>query len=497
MSQTPDAVLETPPQRSAGRTIARNTAFGIGAQLALKVANSALTILIVRSIGDDGYGQYSIVFAWTALFSVIGDLGITQYLGREIARNPNKTNDLFWDTVALRFILGLLCTIVTVGGAILLTDYSSELILGFGIYCLTYFMFMFVAPFKSLLLGHERIDLISVLEVIEKVIFMAICALFLFLKLDFLWLLAAGVITQPFIIGLQIWMIRRNKIGPPRFRLNTNMWWSLVRFGLPFGFTQIALSFAFRVDTIILSTHVSESQVGLYAIAYGLVLTLLGLASSFSGAILPTLSREFASNPDTIRSWYYNSVKILMFLALPIAVGTTLTAFKIVDILYQPEIAPAAIALILLVWDLPFVMYHTFSGNIANSTLREGRAARIYVSLGFVNLALNLFLIPLFGIIGACFATVLTDAVGAAQFYFLFRREFGAGLGLKRIIRIGIVAALMGILIYLLRDLNFLLIVPISAVFYLALIWVSGAFTPDERGLITGFIARRLRFRTA
>ena len=234
MSQPPDAILETPPQRSAGRTIARNTAFGIGAQLALKVANSALTILIVRSIGDDGFGQYSIVFAWTALFSVIGDLGITQYLGREIARNPGKTNELFWDTVALRFILGLICTIVTVGGAILLTDYSSELILGFGIYCLTYFMFMFVAPFKSLLLGNERIDLISVLDVIEKVIFMAICALFLLLNLNFLWLLAAGVITQPFIIGLQIWMIRRNKLGPPRFHFNPHLWWSLVRFGLPF-----------------------------------------------------------------------------------------------------------------------------------------------------------------------------------------------------------------------------------------------------------------------
>jgi O-antigen/teichoic acid export membrane protein len=227
------------------------------------------------------------------------------------------------------------------------------------------------------------------------------------------------------------------------------------------------------------------------------VLTLLGLASSFSGAVLPTLSREFALNPEAIRPWYYNSVKVLMFLALPIAVGTTLTAPKIVALLYQPEIAPAAIALMLLVWDLPFVMYHAFAGNIANSTLREGRAARIYVSLGFVNLALNLFLIPLFGIIGACFATVLTDAVGAAQFYFLFRRELGSGLGLKRIIRVGIVAALMGILIYLLRDLNFLVIVPISAVFYLVLIWISGAFTPDERRLFTGFIARRLRLRTA
>jgi O-antigen/teichoic acid export membrane protein len=226
------------------------------------------------------------------------------------------------------------------------------------------------------------------------------------------------------------------------------------------------------------------------------VLTLLGIASSFSGAILPTLSREFTKNPETIRSWYYNSVKVLLFLGLPIAVGTTFTATKIVALLYQPEIAPAAVALMILVWDLPFVMYHTFSGNIANSTLREGNAARIYVSLGIVNLALNLFLVPQFGIIGAAFATVLTDVVGAAQFYFLFRREFGAGLGLKRLVRIGFAAVLTGILTYLLHDLNFLIIVPISAVFYLVAVWVSGAFTAEERGLLTNFVTRRLRLRT-
>jgi O-antigen/teichoic acid export membrane protein len=496
MSQTTDAA-PIQPERSAGRTIARNTLFGIGAQFALKFANSALTILIVRSLGDEGFGQYNIVFAWTALFSVIGDLGITQYLMREIARDPRKTDELFWDTVILRFLLAILCTVVTVGGAIFLTTYSPELILGFGIFCLTYFMFMFVEPFNSLLTGNERIDLVSVLRVASQVIFMAICAVFLLFKLNYLWLVAAGVIAQPFVIALQIWVIRRNKLGPPRFRLNRKMWWTLIRLGLPFGFTQIALSFAFRVDTIVLSNYVSDAEVGLYSVAYGLVLTLLGIASSFSGAILPTLSREFGKSPETIRRWYYNSVKILMFLGLPIAVGTTLTATKIVALLYQPEIAPAAVALMILVWDLPFVMYHAFSGNIANSTLREGNAARIYISLGIVNLALNLFLIPRFGIIGASFSTVLTDVAGAAQFYFLFRREFGTGLGLKRIIRICLVAALMGGFIFILHDWDFLFIVPISAIFYLVLIWLSGAFTAEERGLFTRFIARRLHLRNA
>ena len=94
-----DASHAAQPQRSAIRTIARNTIWGIGAQFALKGANFLFSVLIVRKLGGEQFGQYWIVLAWTGLFSVIGDLGITQYLTREIARDGRRTEELFWDTV--------------------------------------------------------------------------------------------------------------------------------------------------------------------------------------------------------------------------------------------------------------------------------------------------------------------------------------------------------------------------------------------------------------
>jgi len=131
--------------------------------------------------------------------------------------------------------------------------------------------------------------------------------------------------------------------------------------------------------------------------------------------------------------------------------------------------------------------------------VREGAAARIYISLGFINLALNLIMVPRIGVVGAAFATVLTDAAGAALFYFLYRREFGAGLGLKRLIRFAIAATLMGAVILMLSQLNFFVIVAVSAPVYLGLVWISGAFSQEEKTRLVGFVQQRLpaRFKTA
>ena len=498
---TDTSVSSDQPRTSAVRTIARNTIFGVGAQIALKLASFLFNVIVINRLGGEEYGQYNLVLGWATLFSVIGDLGVTQYLAREIARDRRKNDELFWDTVALRLVLAVLASLVTVGGAILLTDYSTEVIIGIAIFTGTYFFQSVMTPLNSVLTGHERVDLVSIFNVIMQVLFMVIAGIFLYLGKDFIWLFVAGVINLPIVLALQWWAVRRHQMGPPRFKINPSLWWSVIKGGLPFGFIQLSLSFAFRVDVVLLGQfNFSDQEIGWYSAAYvNLTLTLLNITTSFNNAILPTLTREHAINPDTVRRWYYRSVKMMMFLGLPAAVGGMLIADKIVNLLY-PELAPAAIALTILVWDIPLYMYHSFCGNVTQSIKHEKAAARIYGSLGVVNVILNLILIPRFGMIGAAFSTVLTDLVGAAQFYFFLRREFGAGLGLNRLLRLALSAALMGAVVLALRQLqgfneavNFFFTVAIAAVAYLTFVWLSGAFSPEERAQLIGFVRQRIR----
>jgi O-antigen/teichoic acid export membrane protein len=479
------------PQRSTGRTIFRNTVFGLGAQFALKAASLLFNILVIRVLGGEKFGQYSIVLAWTGLFSVIGDLGITQYLAREIARDRNNNERLFWDTVVLRFLLAILASVVTVGAALLLTDYSAEMIVAIAIFTTGYFFQSLMSPLSSVLTGNERVDLTSILDVTMQVLFMVFAGIVLYFKLSFVWLLIVGVLNLPINIALQYWAIRRNKFVLPRFQIHPSQWLEFLKAGLPFGFIQLSLSFAFRVDTIFLSTYTTDQAIGWYNAAYNLTRSLMIASGAFNTAILPTLAREHALNPEAVRPWYYRSVKIMLFIGLPLAVGGMILSHQVITTLYGAEYSPAAISFLVIVWDLPILMYSSFCGNLTTAIKREGAAARIYGSLGIINVILNLLLIPRFGIVGASFATVLTDLVGAAQFYFLFRREFGAGLGLNKLLRLVLAAVFMGVVVFVLRDFNLFVTIIIGAVSYLLIVWLTGAFSLEERGLLVRLIRTR------
>lgn len=483
----------TPPKRSTLRIIARNTIFGAGAQVVLRIANFIFNVLVIRTLGSDEFGQYSIILAWAGLFSVIGDLGINQYLARETAREPENAKNYFWDTVVLRLILGLLAAAVTTGGAILLTDYTPEIILGIAIYTSTYLLAAFLAPLQSVLVGNERLDITAVLGVINQVLFMILAGLFLFLQFDFIGLVVASLLIMPIMIFLHVRSLRRNQLPVPAFKINPSMWISVVRFGLPFAIIQLSLSFANQIDTIYLSAYNTNEVVGWYNTAYFFTLSLMTIARTFNDAIAPTLAREHSLNPESIPPWYYTSVRVIFFVSVPIAVGGSILSAQIINFVYGPEFLPASIALTILIWSVPILMYDAFCGNMTTAIKREKNAAYIFTTVGIVNVAVDAILVPRFGLIGTAFATLLATSTGAFLFYFLFRNEFGAGLGGSRLARGFLAAALMGVVVYLLRDVNLLITIGAGGLTYIIAFLLLRAFTDEERAQIIRLVNRRLR----
>jgi O-antigen/teichoic acid export membrane protein len=477
-----------PPKRSAGRIIARNTIFGIGSQIALQVSSLLYGILVIRRLGDSNYGQYSVVLAWCGLFAVIGDLGITQYMTREYTRTPDKGARLFWDVAALRLILGIIAAIVTVVAAMLKPEpYDSRVVFAIGLYTCTYLFMAILAPLASIIAGNERLDILSVFTVVLQVLTMIFGAILLLAGFDYVGLVGTAFVVLPIILVMILWVIRRYKMSPPPFKINPAIWWSILKAGLPFAFIQLTLTAAYQFDTIVLRQFFAPQYIGWYSAAYGLTRSLLIVTAAFSGALGLTLAREHATNPDVIRPWYYRSVKFMAFLGLPMAVGGMLLSSKIINLLYGPQYAEAAIAFAILIWDTPLLMYTSHCGNLATAVNRERRAASIYATEAVINIFLTIYLIPRYGIIAASFATVATELTGAILFYIMFRRDIGPGLGFSGIARLMFSAAIMGVIIYLLPSLNLILVIGIAGIAYLGLVWVTGALNTEERALFISF----------
>ena len=463
MSDTSPAEHKSPA--TAGRTIFKNALSVTLGNSALRVLNFAFGVFVVRHLGDDRFGQYAIVLAFVGLFHIFAELGMSQYVMREIARDRSRAPALFWNLVVLRLALAIMGVVGITWGAAA-AGYAPELVLGVFVYTLGFLLSAFEAPLHIVLSAWERLDYVAGLRVVGQLIFMIFGAIFLFSGLGFIWLIVAahlGILPQ---IAGAVWIIKRQRLTALPFQLDPRHWPRLIRSGIPFGIITLSLTIAFSIDSVMLSWYEPARVVGWYNVAYGLARSLLFFFGGFSVAIVPTLSRTYAHDTAQVERWYHRSVRFILLTSLPIAVGGMLVAFPLIRFLYTDEFLPSALGLQILIWDVPLLMFTSFCGNMTTIVGEEHAAARIYTINAIANVILNLYAIPRFGLVGAALVTVVTDLIGALQFHFLLRSKLHLPNMTSVLVRVLVASTLMGVAVGLASDLQLFILIGLGAVVY-------------------------------
>jgi len=486
MTETPH--VDANP-RALGRIIAKNTAFVMLGTAALKAVNFLFGIYVVRRLGGDSYGQYSIVIAFVGLFQIFAELGMSQYVMREIARDRTRTRGLFWNLVALRLLLAL-AGIAGITLAARVTGYTPALVLAVFLYTWTFVISAFDAALETVLTANERFDYVTTLAIVGQVSFMLLGSMVLFSGLGFIVLIGVGLLAMLPKLALAIWAVRRHRLvsWPPE--IDAHQWRGMIKGGVPFGFSSLALTISFSLDTVMLSKFQSAEVVGWYSVAYGLVLSLVYTLNSFSRAMVPSLARTYVGDKARVERWFFRSVKYIMILSLPIAVGGTLVAFPLVRLLYTAEYLPAAVGLQVIIWDVPFLLLAAFFGNMTAVVGEERAAARIFGLSAMANVGLNLLFIPRLGMPGAAFVTVLTDLIASLQFFFLLRKRMHLPDMASVFLRALAAAAVMGGAVFLLGQRSLLVLVVAGLVVYACLVLALRLFDSTERDILPRLLQR-------
>lgn len=474
---------------SVGRTIAKNTvAITLGSG-ALRALNFLYGVYVVRQLGDERLGQYSTVLAWVGLFQILAELGVSQYVMREIARDRTRVRELFWNLVAIRFGLALVGIAGITAGARAM-GYPPMLVWGVFLYTWTFVLSAIEAPLEVVLAAHERLDYVTGLTILAQLTTTVVGAVVLYAGGGFVALIAVGLGAMLPQIGLAVWLVRRHKWLEGRPLLTPRQWPRFIRAGLPFGLISLALTIAFSIDTVMLSRVVSPNEVGWYNVGYGLVRSVVAFLTAFSVAMVPSLSKIYATDMAQVERWYYRSVKFIMLLSTPMAVGGMLVAFPLFAFLYTPDFKPAALGLQILIWDVPLLMFTAFCGNMTTVVGEERAAARIYSINAVANVLLNWYAIPRFGLIGAALVTVTTDLIGALQFHFLLQRKMKMPNLTGLLARIIVAAALMGGVVWLAGQAHLLVLIGLGALTYGVLAWVLRLIDAEEWALVRRLVQR-------
>jgi O-antigen/teichoic acid export membrane protein len=174
--------------------------------------------------------------------------------------------------------------------------------------------------------------------------------------------------------------------------------------------TRLFRAMIVSIDVVLLGIMTTSAQVGLYSAAYRIVFFVMAVMYASHIAWLPRITRTVAAggSPDAAFS---GAIRLSLLVALPFVVGGALIAPRLMQLIFGSEYAPAGSALRLLLISLFFIALH---GPTRNLFLAYDRLSWETAIMGFgviINVALNLFLIPRFGLDGAAFATAAAEAM--------------------------------------------------------------------------------------
>lgn len=386
--------------------------------------------LTARLLGPDGRGILAAVMSWSAFLALAGGLSLGEVSQHRI--QLRKREEWLPHLLGVQLFFTLVLGFITVAGALLLywmTDGALIksvpavlVVLGFALVPLI----IWDNLARYLLTGADRLRDYNKAQVIGGTVGFALVLFFLiYLEMGVLGVLVASLLGSAFTQFLKLLALWR--AADRRIRLALSDVTGMLGGAFKLHLNAVGGILLIEANVIMLNHLGSPSEVGWFHLAFQMIMMMLIIPQSASLALF---SRVAEAGPD--RAWPDQRRLMLQILGLMTLLGAV--AFLLVPyavpLLAGPNFEPSILAfryLLLLMLGLTLTLV------LAPQWFARGiflPKSIIVVLAGFVNVGLNLILIPAYGMMGAV-ASVSISYLGivfVSQLGFIVWLEFKAGI---------------------------------------------------------------------
>ncbi len=452
------------------------------------LVNFLAIAIYTRWLAPGEYGYYALVLAAVGLLDSVLFQWLRLGLLRFLPAQGNRPHELlatlfiaFLGTVAFTSLLGLVALLVwseqldyrlLVAGVVLLWVQGwYELNLELARSRLEPLRYGWMSIFKSLL----------ALMIGFMLVLLGLGALAPLLGL------LAGMMAASLLLAWREWRGLQGVAADPDLLLQ------LLRYGLPMTATY-ALSFLVSSsDRFILGWFMGAEAPGLYAPGYDLAqFSLIMIMTIVNLAAYPMVVRALDNGGLAAARRHLERVLVLMVItALPVAVGMMVCAGNIATVLLGETYRESAAGLIPLIAVSSFVFgvkifYLDLAFQLSKKTYLE---PRVMAWAALINVLLNLWWIPLYGLAGAAGATVVAYCLGALLSWYLGRRVFSLPPPSRDVGKISVACMAMVPALWLVADFRGGLAL-IGQIVAGLLVYVAALIVLDAAGIRRRIIAR-------
>jgi len=469
--------------------IAKNTTVIFAAEIIRRIISFFYIIYMARYLGAERFGILSFALAFTGIFGIFTDMGLSTVTIREVARDKSLASKYLGNIATIKIIL-ITVTFSLITITINFLGYPDQTIKVVYIIALSVIFSSFNNMFYSIFKAYEKMEyqafgqILSSFIILLSVLF-AISHGFNIIGFALIYLFLNFIIFG-YSLAICCW-----KFVPLKMEIDWSFWKSIIKEALPFGFTTIFYVIYYDIDKVMLSLMVGDTAVGWYAAAYKLVLVLGIVNTALGMSLFPVLSRYFTNNLyNKIIQINEKSFKYLLTFAVPICLGTTILADKIIIFIFGVEYINSIICLRILIWAEFIIMIDIF-GNILSSINKQKIPMMQTFICTILNIVLNLILIPYYSYIGAAIATLITHVIAIFILYYYVLKN-GYGFSKKFIIKVVSKVIIANILIvpfiFYFKYLSLPLIIVLVAFIYFLIIYLINIFDKTDVKLITSII---------
>lgn len=387
----------------------RNTASLFSGELFARAIGFIATAYLARTLGAGSYGSYAFVFSLFTYLLLITNAGFDTIGAREVARNVFPPSAIVSALMLLRVCIA--CFVIAV-----LFIACSYAVHDTVLRTLLFRQSLALLPTALLLAfylqGRERMAALGWSRVLQSAVFFALVVFAVrspqdLFRVPYFFVIGSAAAT---IFTLLLYASRER---PVLVNFNAGIAGELIRSAAPAGLSALLVQVYYNLDTVILGFLATPEQVGLYAAAYKIVLLLAAAPGLLFTVFLPSLARQGA---PVITKRYITFTCVLILAGLPVAACGYFWAGGVMTLMFGAAYAGGTQALQILCSASAFIFINVALANPLLAWKQEKRYLRVVAAGAVINVALNIALIPRFGIAGAAVATLCAEvAVFAAS----------------------------------------------------------------------------------
>ncbi len=489
---------EVEDENAEVRRVAKNT----GVQMILSLLNRgidfAFAMLRLRILAPVGEGSYAFVIAIYGFFEVVVRFGLGTLLTRDVAQNKEDAGRYLANVLSLRVMLWLLSlpVLLLVAGIYAASgNLSPQEGQALALFALALLFATVADSFSSVFMAYEKMEYPAGIATAIATAKVALGALVLLPPFSLGFVGLAGVsLLMNMVQSIWLWVVLRRQIPFHLGGLDRALQKAMLIASYPLMLNHLLASIFWRIDLWLLKPLAGTASVGIYSAGVKYLDGFNVIPSYFTLAIFPLMSRYAKDSHESLVRAYQLAIRLLVMVALPIAILVTVLATPLIRILGGAAFLPdSAIALTLLIWSIPVGFINSVTQYVLIAVGQQRFLTRAFLIGVTFNVTANLVLIPRYGFAGAAVATILSEWSLFFPFYYAVRRHVALLPWVDLVWRQAAAAAGMALAALLLRGQPWIA-AGVSSLVYLAILLLLKTFShPDiQRVLqVVPFFGRR------